>query len=126
MYIQQNCNINFGYHTFIKDCWIAGKLPTVKKGAYGFKLTKKTISNEHIIPHCQGGTLEQGNILLANKHINNLRGCEPIENYLTKTNLTDYLAQFIGVKVEHKNKIFDGDKYISDIIENTKHLNLRG
>ena len=38
-------NPTFGYHTHLKDCWLAGKLPTVKKGLYGFPLTKKTVSN---------------------------------------------------------------------------------
>lgn len=119
-------NPAFRYHTHIKDCWLAGKLPSVKVGAYGFKLTKKTVSNEHIIPASMGGTLSQGNILLADKYINNLRGCEPIEEHLTKSNLLKYLAQFIGIKVKHKGKTFNGDKYIEDVLKTTSKLNLQG
>ena len=31
----------FGYHTHLKDCWLSGKLPTVKKGYKDIRLTMK-------------------------------------------------------------------------------------
>lgn len=126
MKIQPMNSISFGYHTHLKDCWLAGKLPTVKKGLYGFPLTKKTVSNEHLIPFSECHTSKQGNIALANKYINNLRGNKPLNEFLTKQMLIEYLAQFIGILVNYKGKIFNGDKYIQDVLETTDKLDIRG
>ena len=122
--IQPN-NPTFGYHTHLKDCWLAGKLPTVKKGLYGFPLTKKTVSNEHIIPYSQCHYSGQDNVALANKHMNNLRGDKPIGKFLSKSQLLDYLIQFMGLKVEYKGKVFDGDNYILGILNTLKNFNLK-
>ena len=115
----------FGYHTHLKDCWMAGKLPTVKKGLYGFPLTKKTVSNEHIIPYSKCHNSKEENIALANKYINNLRGDKPIQEFLTKNQLINYLIQFMGIKVKHKGKVFDGDRYIAGVLNTTKDLDLK-
>lgn len=125
MRVDDISKVNFGYHTHIKDCWLAGKLPTVTKGLYGIPLTKKTVSNEHIIPVAEGGKTEQGNIALANKYINNLRGTKPIKEFLTRTQLNKYLEQFIDVVVEYKGKIFRGNDYIRDIEKTSEKLDLQ-
>ena len=62
---------------------------------------------------------------LANKHINNLRGNKPLQEFLGKKQLINYLAQFIGIKVNYKGKVFDGDKYIVGVLKTTKDMDLK-
>lgn len=112
-----DCTV-FGYSHPLKTAYLKGLLPTVKRGIYGKKLTKKTVSLEHITPKSQGGKLTWDNLFLADRFENSKRGVEPIENYITKYSLIKYLAQFIGIK----NKYIDGDAYIDAIIDRFKYL----
>ena len=48
-------SVKFGHHHRLKTLWLRGKLPTVKFGVYGDKLTKQTVSLEHFIPISKGG-----------------------------------------------------------------------
>lgn len=101
----------FGHHHKLKTLWLNGKLPTVKFGVYGDKLTKDTISLEHFKPVSQGGKTEISNLGLASKIKNNLRGNKPLKDFLTKEMLDRYLEQFRNVIA----KGFNGNKYIESI-----------
>lgn len=116
--INPTSQISFGYHSPLKTLYLKGKLPTVTKGFYGDKLTPKTVSLEHLQPHSQGGKTELNNLVLASKRKNQARGNDDIANYLDKKCITEYLQQFVGIKLPN----FDGDKYIQDIIKKIGEL----
>lgn len=104
-------NISFGYSHPIKKAFDKGLLGKDFKGLYGFKLTIKTRSVEHIKPHSQGGKTITGNVALAEKGMNAKRGIEPIEKYVTFEMWKSYLKQFEKIK----NKFIDGMAYIKAI-----------
>ena len=111
--------VNFtGYNNVLKTAWKQGKLPTVTKGIYGKILTKDTISLEHIVPHSLGGETTLDNLFLADMYENSKRGIKPIADVITEKQLTDYLRQFMGVKI----KGFNGDDYIRRIIRKIEQL----
>ena len=106
-------NISFGYSHPIKKAFDKGLLGKDFKGLYGFKLTIKTRSVEHIKPHSMGGKTTWGNVALADKFMNSKRGTEPIENYVTFEMWKNYLKQFEKIK----NDIIDGMRYIKSVCE---------
>ena len=106
-------NITFGYSSPLKTAWKKGLLPTVKYGIYGNKLTKKTVTLEHITPHSKGGKTVLDNLFLADRAANSRRGVKPIQEVITTEQLIRYLVQFIGVK----NYYIDGQKYIEGILK---------
>ena len=106
-------NISFGYSHPIKKAFDKGLLGKDFKGLYGFKLTIKTRSVEHIKPHSMGGKTTWGNVALADKFMNSKRGTEPIENYVTFEMCKNYLKQFEKIK----NDIIDGMRYIKSVCE---------
>lgn len=114
MQIKPADNVSFGYRHQLKTLWLKGKLPSVKFGVYGDKLTKDTVSLEHFKPVSQGGKTILGNLGLASKEKNNLRGSKPLREFLTLAGLKQYLEQFTGVKT----KDFNGDEYTHIIIKN--------
>ena len=115
MNIQPVDNINF--NSKLKTLYKKGVIK-VKYGLYGEELTKKNVSDEHIICKCNGGTNDLSNIALASKELNNARGCNPIENFITLGMLRNYLLQFKGIKCNG----FDGDSYIRLIRRTFKEL----
>ena len=106
-------NISFGYSHPIKKAFDKGLLGKDFKGLYGFKLTIKTRSVEHIKPHSMGGKTTWDNVALADKFMNSKRGTEPIENYVTFEMWKNYLKQFEKIK----NDIIDGMRYIKSVCE---------
>lgn len=104
----------FKHHHKLKTLWLKGKLPGVKFGVYGDRLTKDTVSLEHFKPVSQGGKTILSNLGLASKEKNNLRGNKPLKDFLTLEMLKKYLKQFTGVKV----KDFNGDGYSQLIMKN--------
>ena len=106
-------NISFGYSHPIKKAFDKGLLGKDFKGLYGFKLTKKTRTIQHIKPHSQGGKTKWGNVALADKFMNSKRGTDPIENYVTFEMWKSYLKQFENIK----NSLVDGMRYIKSICE---------
>ena len=95
-----------------------GQLPTVKKGLYGGDLTKKNVTDEHIIPKSKGGGNGQGNIALAVDVNNWARGSEPIERFLTVGMFREYCLQFKGIRCNG----FNGDDYVRKIRKVIKGL----
>lgn len=112
-------NINFGYHSVLKDLFREDKLPTVKYGLYGDKLTKDNVSLEHLVPHSKNGKSKLFNFTLASKQKNSLRSNEDIRKFLTPEMAKEYLDQFKGIEtVSKKGTKFNGDNYI-DMIKTT-------
>ena len=115
MIVQPTNGVVFNSH--LKRLYKQGKIK-VDVGLYGEKLTKKNVSDEHILPRSFGGKNNEENIALATKEANWRRGNQPIENFLTYEMLRNYLRQFIDVKVDG----FDGNKYIEGIRKTLREL----
>ena len=109
----QTGQVTFGYSHPLKTAWKKGQLPQVKYGFYGERLTKKTVSLEHLKPISKGGKTEWKNLVLADKEINHARGDQPLQNFIKLDKMAKYLEQFINIKVGD----FDGNKYIAMILE---------
>lgn len=105
----------------LKRLWDAGKLPSVKYGFYGDKLTHENCTREHLQPASQGGTKRFGNIVLASKQKNNARGNDDITKYATLDNVRQYLGQFIQLK----NEFINGHKYIKEVLDTLQRLGLK-
>lgn len=103
----------FGYNWKVKTLYKKGKLPTVKYDASGRRLTKDNVTIDHVIPHSKGGPTADGNLMLATKELNQMRGNRPLTNYMTPESLLQYIEQFIGVVVDG----FNGNKYIKSLLK---------
>lgn len=114
MKIQQTppYNPNFQYSSPLKTLWRKGKLPSVRYGFYGDRLTQKNVSLEHLKAHSKGGKTNLANLVLASKEKNNARGNDAINDYLNVKNIIRYLAQFKDIRL----KDFDGNKYIAGVL----------
>jgi hypothetical protein len=97
----------------LKKEWLKGNLPTVQKGIYGGILTKDNISLEHVNCKCFGGKTKTFNLALATQEFNNLRGNQPLKDFLNKDVFIQYLEQF--EKVDLPN--FNGIEYIKGLIK---------
>ena len=115
-----------GYNSILKDMYKDGVLPSVKIGLYGGRLSKQTVSLEHIRPASKGGSTALKNMALATRDNNRLRGNRDINNYLTNTMLYNYLVQFQNLIVKYKGKVFNGNKYIANIISTLKKVGFEG
>ena len=104
--------ISFQYNNIIKTLYIRGKIKP-RYGLYGDRLTKDTVSLEHIVPKSKGGKTETGNLALATKRMNNIRGNKPIGDFLTPENLSQYIEYFLNVKLPE----FDGVKYVKALLK---------
>ena len=115
-----------GYNSILKDMYKDGKLPSVKVGLYGGRLSKQTVSLEHIKPASKGGSTALKNMALATRDNNRLRGNRDINNYLTKAMLYNYLIQFKDLIIKYKGKIFNGNNYITNIVSTLKKVGFEG
>lgn len=115
MLIQQT-NLSFGYQNILKTLYKKGKLPSVKYGFYGDKLTKGTVTLEHLKPRSKGGKTELCNLVLASANKNQERGNRPLSEVLNWENVGRYLEQFRNVQLEN----FNGNKYIEMILRTIK------
>ena len=118
MRVTKSDGITFGYSNVLKTQYIKGNLKTVKYGFYGDKLSKKTVTLEHLKPKSKGGKSELENFVLASRYRNQLRGNNDIRGYIDKENVLRYLLQFVGIKAEN----FNGDNYIMMILKTLKKL----
>lgn len=96
--------------SYLKKLYKKGKIK-IKYGLYGEELTKKNVTDEHLLCRCFGGKNDLSNIALATKEANWRRGNDPIENHLTYAMLKQYCEQFKGIKLPK----FNGDEYIKGI-----------
>lgn len=97
----------------LKKEWLKGNLPTVKKGIYGGILTPENISLEHVNCKCFGGKTKTFNLALATQEMNNLRGNQPLKDFLDKDKFIAYIEQFEKVSVPN----FNGKDYIKGLIK---------
>ena len=118
MRVTKSDGITFGYSNVLKTQYLKGNLKTVKYGFYGDKLSKKTVTLEHLTPKSKGGKSELENFVLASRYRNQLRGNNDIRGYIDKENVLRYLLQFVGIKAEN----FNGDNYIMMILKTLKKL----
>lgn len=107
-----------GYNSELKTLWRAGKLPQVKKGFYGGKITQDTLSLEHLEAHSKGGKTELNNLVITTKANNCKRGNKPLAEFLNLKAMAEYLLQFVNIKVGN----FDGNAYIKGIIQKVGEL----
>ena len=113
MILQPIQSTSFGYSHALKTAWKKGRLPQVKRGFYGERLTMRNISLEHLKPKSQGGKTDWSNLVLADNKINNARGDKPLAEYINFKAMGEYLDQFKNIKIRG----FDGNKYIAMILE---------
>lgn len=118
MDIKPTDGLSFRYQNIIKTLYKKGKLPSVKYGFYGDKLTKKIVTLEHLKPVCQGGKTELKNLVLASANKNQERGIRPLAEVINWKNVWRYLDQFINVIVGD----FNGNEYIKMILNTIKEL----
>lgn len=96
----------------IKKLFKSGKLK-LDYGLYGEPLTKENVSDEHIICRCYGGNTIESNIALASKEMNNKRGCQPIEKFVTIEMVNAYIE-----RIRQNNiKGYDIEAYCRGIIK---------
>ena len=100
-----------GYASPLKNLIKKGKVK-VKWSFYGGPLNIRELSTDHIIPRSKGGPDLQSNYVFCNAWQNSERSNYPLANYINWEAAGKYLEQFKGVKVG----IFDGDKYIQDVL----------
>lgn len=103
----------FGYSHQLKTLYKKGQLPQVKYGFYGEKLNLQNVSLEHLKPISRGGKTQLGNLVLASKEINNLRGDKPLKEFFKLNAMAKYLEQFKNIHIGS----FDGNRYIKMILE---------
>ena len=108
----------FGYTSPLKTLWRQGKLPSVKYGFYGDRLTQENITLEHLRPRSKHGKTELSNLVLATESNNVKRGSKPLINFLYWDNVERYLNQFKDINVEG----FIGNQYIKAIMRTLNKL----
>lgn len=104
---------SFGYRHELKTHYLKGRIK-VKTGFYGGKLTKDTVTLEHLKPKSKGGKTELSNLVLVTRRNNEKRSNFPLKDFLNKEAMELYLSYFEDVKLPG----FDGNKYI-DMIRRT-------
>lgn len=87
-------NPNITFNSRIKRLYKTGKIK-LDYDLYGLPLNKNNVTDEHIICRCFGGSSEESNIALATREINNLRGCKPIEAFVTMKMVAKYIERLI-------------------------------
>ena len=78
----------------IKRLYKQGKIK-LDRDIYDFPITPETVSDEHIVCKCFGGSSNESNIALAHKQLNNLRGCKPIEQFVTMKMVNKYVERLL-------------------------------
>lgn len=111
--------ITFGYSNILKTEWKAGRLPSVRYGLYGDRLTKKNVSLEHLKAKSKGGKSCLSNYALASKNNNSRRGNRDIKEYLTLDMIKRYFKQFVNTKTKGG---FNGNEYIRIVTNTLRNL----
>lgn len=111
-------SISFGYKSVLKTEWIRGHLPSVKRGFYGGKLTKKNVTLEHIVPHSKGGKTNLWNLALSVDVENHERSNRPLREFFDPETFQEYIEQFREVNLPN----LKGLQYIERIIKLVKRV----
>lgn len=120
LFQSNNSNVSFtSYQSPLKTLFKKGRMPSVKYGLYGQKITPKNVSLEHLKPHSEGGVSALRNFALADKFENSRRSSEPLKNVCDWEMVREYLSQF-----NFRIKGFDGFKYQELIIKTCKSLDI--
>lgn len=114
-------NISFGYSSPLKTEFKKGRLPSVKKGFYGDKLTVDNVSLEHMKAKSKGGKSVISNYVLASKRMNNLRGNDDLANHFNPKTAQEYLEQFLNVRIGKMS----GREYIRLIVKTINDLGIK-
>ena len=112
-----NNNITFTYSSPVKTLFKKGILP-LKYGFYGDRITKKTVTIEHLQPVSQGGKTTLDNVVVVSANKNQERGVRPLKEMLNWEHVGRYLEPF----KDFKYKDFDGNKYIQGILQKIEKL----
>lgn len=108
-------NPNITFNSRIKRLYKRGKIK-LDYDLYGLPLNKNNVTDEHIICRCFGGSSEESNIALATREINNLRGCKPIEQFVTMKMVNRYIERLLK---NNPKKIgnYDLNEYCNGILK---------
>ena len=93
-------------------------MPTVTHGFYGGKLTKDTVTIEHLKPNSKGGKLKLNNIALSKNTNNWARGNKPLSEFFNKEAFERYCEEIKGIKLP----FFNGDEYVRQITKTIERL----
>ena len=113
-------NVIFRYSSPLKTLYKEGKIPSVKYGFYGDRLSPSTVSLEHLQAKSKGGKSCLSNYVLASKRNNWLRGNDDIREHFDSKSAARYLDQFLKVDL----KRLHGLKYIGMILNTLSKLGI--
>ena len=111
----------FGYRSILKKEFLRGKIP-LEYGFYGDKLTKDTVTLEHLVPHSKNGKTTLDNLVLSSMNNNFRRGNKPLADYIN----WDWANKYFEVMEKVKTKRFDGKKYVEDIKKTIQYALWKG
>lgn len=111
---------NITFTSKIKRLYKQGKIK-LDRDIYDFPITPETVSDEHIICKCFGGSSNESNIALAHKQMNNLRGCKPIEQFVTIKMVNKYIERLL-TNNPHNIDGYDLVKYCSGILRTFRKI----
>ena len=103
-----------GYDFKLKTLYRQGKLPKDLIDIGGNRITQRNLSGDHGIPRSKGGRTVDGNMMLATKQFNSLRGNRPLKEVTTVENLARWVKQYLELKPIDG---FDFRKYVIDIMK---------
>lgn len=86
---------NVVFTSKIKRLYKRGKIK-LDYDIYGLPLNRENVTDEHIICKCFGGASVESNIALAVREMNNLRGCKPIEQFVTMKMVNKYIERLLS------------------------------
>lgn len=110
-------NSRITFNSRIKRLYKTGKIK-LDYDIYGLPLNKNNVTDEHIICKCFGGSSEESNIALATREMNNLRGCKPIEQFVTMKMVNKYIERLLKNNIES----YDLVEYCNGILQTFQRI----
>ena len=107
--------VTFGYKHPVKTYYLKGKIPLVKD-FYGGDLRPDTATIEHLLPVSKGGKTTTSNVVISNRHNNELRSNFPLKDFINFEAMEEYLAVFEKIDLPGLN-----GKAYADAIRRTVH-----
>lgn len=103
-----------GYDFKLKRMYRDGKLPKNLIDIGGNRITQRNLSGDHAVPRSKGGKTTDGNMMLATKQFNSLRGNRPLKEVVTIENLSKWVKQYLELD---KIDGFDFKQYVVSILK---------